>query len=161
MRRNDVDLDGTGVARVPSANLPCVALWMSWYDVITGCHSRMPQEDATAECHSKLSQQEVTAACRSRMSQEDVTGGCHSRMSQQDVTAGCHNKMLYQSITAANHSSIAARCHSKTIIFIKRMIFEYLRPRLLFENRSYQDFRNFPEISNFLQKYQRSRDFRL
>ena len=99
MRRNDVDLDGTGVARVPPANLTCVAV------VTTGYHSRMPQEDATAECHSKLSHQDVTVGCRSRMSQQDVAGRRHSRMSQQDVPAGCPSSMSQEDVISVNHSN--------------------------------------------------------
>ena len=75
-----------------------------WY-VTTGCHSRMPQEDATAECHSKLSQQDVTVGCRSRMSQQDVAGRRHSRMSQQDVTRRCPSRMSQEDVISVKHSS--------------------------------------------------------
>ena len=57
MRRNDVDLDGTGVARVPPANLTCVAVG----------YIGMSQPDATAGCHRKMLQQNVTANSDSKM----------------------------------------------------------------------------------------------
>ena len=58
VRRNDVDLDRTGVTGVPPANLPSVAV---------GCHGMMSQPDVTAGCHRKMLQQNVTANSHSKM----------------------------------------------------------------------------------------------
>jgi hypothetical protein len=53
----------------------------------SGCHIRMPHQDATSGCHPH---QDATSGCHIRMPHQDATSGCHIRMPHQDATSGCH-----------------------------------------------------------------------